>query len=81
MALICPECGSRTGQGTTEDAFRHIAMCLHVEVGDLRAALQHARSEGGQHGDRVLMGLTMAVKDRQVVSELETLQGVMGGSA
>lgn len=73
MAFICPECGAQTGEGTGEDAMRHVEMCLHVTLGDLAQALRlYGRAED-MHGERVYQALQMAAKDGGQVRDLEAL--------
>lgn len=52
--VICQECGTELGEGTTKDVFSHLVTCLHVEPNSLDNIADAARDAKNEHGRRVL---------------------------
>lgn len=53
-AVVCRECGTRLGVGTTKDVFSHLVTCLKVEKNTLSNIRDNAEAEHSEHGRRIL---------------------------
>lgn len=52
--VVCRECGTHLGEGTTKDVFSHLVTCLKVQPNTLRNIRDNAEGERSEHGRRVL---------------------------
>lgn len=52
--VVCLECGTKLGEGTTKDVFSHLVTCLKVTPNTLENIRDNAASALNEHGRRVL---------------------------
>lgn len=52
--VVCQECHTKLGVGTTKDVYSHLLTCLHVEPNSLDNIRDAAESERSEHGRRVM---------------------------
>lgn len=70
--VVCLECGTRCGDNSGTDPYKHMLNCLNVESGSVSRIRDSALSQGNENGRRVahLCDAILEVEAKETSSRL-----------